>query len=994
MSSQVVLQISLLILVFSYIALGPYASIYDQAIEQVKTPAEIAYRSVSNAFYDIYLLATNPTEWYARQQVVNARPEKPISFPKGLEVESLDATPASVPGGQPFVMTFVLKHEGDLPARRIRVEASCNQWCEVPPPQENLERKPFSLCRYERFEPVGIGTYAFYCAESCGEDERVDASILLPDCIAKCTEEGKKERFYGGNLAGAAVGGVIGAGVGAGVGGVVGGVGISLSNRCLTENIDEFKKTYWPNSPGQDQTMRRGDAQIVTLEPFRTNPFQGGEAETRIARIYINVSYEYSTTSQLLVSVMGEDEKQRLIRERKLEFKPVLATTKVSPAKLSMNVGPQPLEAGTEATLLVSVSNDRDNSRIILPEGTEIILTLPLEIGSGLHCAGSNEQVYLVNAQGKIANQQNAVAEQLVYRIVPEPRKDAVEILPYEFNTVYSFICKFTTSSAVSAVKTGIVTANLTSYTFRHNIKKDVPVTTPVGILFDPYEAYCNKCGDGLFSRCNADACHGLSKSDTRNIGTCYYDALLGKGSEFIGTPCRSCGDDPQCSQFTTQPACENEAPSQCGIACRWDPDGTTFVHSIPNKGSCESVSGTGPRVALSGEVVDRIVQAAQIMKPPGADDEVRAEGIANSFEEMILKLAWIENRFRHCKDGTLNCINDKTYGSLICSAPPSQSISSCGIMQIAINKHTKWRTSTEAFGCGGKGAYDADCNIKLGIGLLIENYNHFKGGLQNPACRTEPYRSKYKGYTGWKAAIRAYNGWGCPLSYPGGVEAATNFVENVAGVNLASLPSAPAASLIVTKADLMGLGSFKALRSQAQQAFNEMKAAAKADGLDFTVVSGYRDFNRQLQIWNDKLRSVGDPDEVRRIDSTANYNAIPGISRHHWGTEIDINSVSLADWQQGCTGQSCQGAVYDWLKKNAAKFGFCQPYEQDRLVLAEPWHWSYKPLSKQFTEKHMSEVTANDLMGRGIAGEAVIIRDFDKYHKGFISDVNPECTS
>src|SRR3989338_2795412 len=86
---KVAMQGGGIILLFSYVALGPYSAYYQQALDQVKNPVEIAYRAVSSAVTDVWLLATNPTEWYAKQQLVNVRPEHPIDFPKGIEVSLL-----------------------------------------------------------------------------------------------------------------------------------------------------------------------------------------------------------------------------------------------------------------------------------------------------------------------------------------------------------------------------------------------------------------------------------------------------------------------------------------------------------------------------------------------------------------------------------------------------------------------------------------------------------------------------------------------------------------------------------------------------------------------------------------------------------------------------------------------------------------------------------------------------------------------------------------
>ena len=193
-----------MVLIFAYVALGPYASIYQQALDSIKGPFETAFRAVKNALYDIYLLATNPTEWYARQQVVNARPEKPISFPKSLEVTQLDATPSSVPGGQPFVLTFVLKNEGDLPVKNVKAKVSCNQFCDAPLPKEvtEIDKDPFFLCvDYTLQNEV-------WCGRSCDQYLGVKQGDIVnipkytsSQCVDKCkAAEGDSglDKVFGG----------------------------------------------------------------------------------------------------------------------------------------------------------------------------------------------------------------------------------------------------------------------------------------------------------------------------------------------------------------------------------------------------------------------------------------------------------------------------------------------------------------------------------------------------------------------------------------------------------------------------------------------------------------------------------------------------------------------------------------------------------------------------------------------------------------------------
>ena len=64
-------------------------------------------------------------------------------------------------------------------------------------------------------------------------------------------------------------------------------------------------------------------------------------------------------------------------------------------------------------------------------------------------------------------------------------------------------------------------------------------------------------------------------------------------------------------------------------------------------------------------------------------------------------------------------------------------------------------------------------------------------------------------------------------------------------------------------------------------------------------------------------------PEQI--INLILEYSSAPGTSRHHWGTDMDINAL-----QNDYFSNKGNGAfLYEWLQKNAAKFGFCQPYNK-----------------------------------------------------------------
>ena len=114
----------------------------------------------------------------------------------------------------------------------------------------------------------------------------------------------------------------------------------------------------------------------------------------------------------------------------------------------------------------------------------------------------------------------------------------------------------------------------------------------------------------------------------------------------------------------------------------------------------------------------------------------------------------------------------------------------------------------------------------------------------------------------------------------------------------------------------------------------------------------------------------------------------MPSTSRHHWGTDIDINSLEPSYFESG------QGKrEYDWLVKNADRFGFCQVYtdfnnkDRDSGYLNEAWHWSYIPKAKVYLEEYNKRINYNDIngfMGSNLADDLSMISD---YVNGISSD-------
>jgi LAS superfamily LD-carboxypeptidase LdcB len=169
----------------------------------------------------------------------------------------------------------------------------------------------------------------------------------------------------------------------------------------------------------------------------------------------------------------------------------------------------------------------------------------------------------------------------------------------------------------------------------------------------------------------------------------------------------------------------------------------------------------------------------------------------------------------------------------------------------------------------------------------------------------------------------------------------------------------------------LLTLDSGHRLRGEVAQAFAALRADARRDGFELAIASSFRSYSRQLAIWNGKVRgerqvlddtgnevdvaALADSDKLRAI---LRFSAIPGTSRHHWGTDLDVYDAAVMpeDYQlQLSLREVAPGGMFDplhrWLDERMARgasHGFYRPYAADRGGIApERWHLSYAPLSR-----------------------------------------------
>lgn len=120
-----------------------------------------------------------------------------------------------------------------------------------------------------------------------------------------------------------------------------------------------------------------------------------------------------------------------------------------------------------------------------------------------------------------------------------------------------------------------------------------------------------------------------------------------------------------------------------------------------------------------------------------------------------------------------------------------------------------------------------------------------------------------------------------------------------------------------------------------------------KAGGWDTLPDQYFRNGNRAQGV--DRAAWLAE-DSATRLDIILRFSALPGASRHHWGTEVDFNSTANSDWTPA-SGTTRAGRLHPlglWLQANAAQAGFVQTYTAGRTGghAEEPWHYSYAPIA------------------------------------------------
>jgi LAS superfamily LD-carboxypeptidase LdcB len=199
-------------------------------------------------------------------------------------------------------------------------------------------------------------------------------------------------------------------------------------------------------------------------------------------------------------------------------------------------------------------------------------------------------------------------------------------------------------------------------------------------------------------------------------------------------------------------------------------------------------------------------------------------------------------------------------------------------------------------------------------------------------------------------------------------------------------------------------------LHVSAVTAFGALRRAARVDGIDLQPVSSFRDFERQLAIWNGKFSGArpiydaaghvldaADLPPAQRVAAILRWSALPGASRHHWGTDLDLidRGATAPDYRVQLTAAEFAPSgpyarLAAWLERHATRFGFFRPYRGIRSgVQPEPWHYSYAPIAELARRSLTCEVLRDALAAAPLLGREQVLIRLEELHARYVASID-----
>lgn len=210
-----------------------------------------------------------------------------------------------------------------------------------------------------------------------------------------------------------------------------------------------------------------------------------------------------------------------------------------------------------------------------------------------------------------------------------------------------------------------------------------------------------------------------------------------------------------------------------------------------------------------------------------------------------------------------------------------------------------------------------------------------------------------------------------------------------------------------VTEQHIVEIGPYARIHKGLVAPWQALADAALKAGFELHIASGFRSFERQANIWNKKLSgqtpvlnskeqavNLALLNEIEQIEAIMLFSALPGASRHHWGTDIDVFAGNLLAADEKLTlelktycAKGSQAPLALWLEANAQQFGFALPYlDYTGGVAKEPWHLSYRPIASNFEQVIEPNSIIAAIKQSDILNKEVVLSNFDALYNRFIA--------
>lgn len=173
----------------------------------------------------------------------------------------------------------------------------------------------------------------------------------------------------------------------------------------------------------------------------------------------------------------------------------------------------------------------------------------------------------------------------------------------------------------------------------------------------------------------------------------------------------------------------------------------------------------------------------------------------------------------------------------------------------------------------------------------------------------------------------------------------------------------------------LISIEGNQLLHSETVSDFLQLKSHMHKKGIDIKIASGFRSYERQRTIWNEKAegkRTLRDPqgnplnyhelncDEI--FQAILNWSSIPGTSRHHWGTDLDVydytyyqngRRLRLANDEYSGNGPNAKLSAQLYDEESL----YFRPYLDGKSYQVELWHISNTKISEKILKLYTIDV-------------------------------------